>query len=105
MQTYLQRANDEEINKFIKNKYFMHLANQLSLYPCSEPLALALESLALRGPTLAAVPPLLSMIWRASMTEPNVARPMLACVIDIVTKVTTCQSKFTAWHRSIKSFK
>ncbi|XP_023288682.1 lysosomal-trafficking regulator isoform X2 [Orussus abietinus] len=85
-QTYLQRASDEEVNKFIKQKYFMHLANQISLYPGSDPLVVALESLALRGPTLAAMPPLLAMISKAASTDPNVARPMVSFTTEMVTK-------------------
>ncbi|XP_012252611.2 lysosomal-trafficking regulator [Athalia rosae] len=86
IQTYLERANDEEVNKFIKQKYFMHLANQISLYPGSEPLVMALESLAVRGPGAAAMPPLLAMIPKAAATDPNIARPMVSFVTDMVTK-------------------
>lgn len=89
LQTYLQRASDEEINKFIKQKYFMHLANQIALYPGSEPLVVALESLAMRGPTLAAMPPLLAMMTKAAGTDPGIARPMVSFVTDVVAKVKT----------------
>ncbi|KAK2579125.1 hypothetical protein KPH14_001295 [Odynerus spinipes] len=85
IQTYLQRASDEEVNKFIKQKYFMHLANQISLYPGSESLINALENLALRGPTLAAMPPLMAMITKAAATEPNIARP-ISFITDIIAK-------------------
>lgn len=87
VQTYLERANDEEVNKFIKQKYFMHLANQISLYPGSEALVTALESLAVRGPATAAMPPLLAMIPKASATDPIIARPMVSFVTDMITKV------------------
>lgn len=87
IQAYLQRASDEETNKFIKQKYFVHLANQISLYPGSEPLVVTLENLALRGPSLAAMPPVLAMIPKAAATESNVARPLVSFVTDIVTKV------------------
>ncbi|XP_076389629.1 lysosomal-trafficking regulator mauve isoform X1 [Megachile rotundata] len=86
VQTYLQRASDEEVNKFIKQKYFMHLANQVALYPGSEPLVVALENLALRGPTLAAMPPLMAMIAKAAATEPNVARPIVSFITDVIAK-------------------
>ncbi|XP_011300955.1 lysosomal-trafficking regulator isoform X2 [Fopius arisanus] len=86
VQAYLQRASDEEINKFIKQKYFIHLANQIALYPASEPLAVALETLATRGPTPAAMPPLLAMLSRASTTDPNIARPMVSFITDIISK-------------------
>ncbi|XP_033229888.1 lysosomal-trafficking regulator isoform X2 [Belonocnema kinseyi] len=86
IQTYLERASDEEINKFIKRRYFMHLANQISLYPGSEPLIVSLASLASRGPTLAAMPPLLAMISKAAATDPNLARPMVSYLTDIVSK-------------------
>nr|XP_031829347.1 lysosomal-trafficking regulator isoform X2 [Nomia melanderi] len=86
VQTYLQRASDEEVNKFIKQKYFMHLANQIALYPGSEPLVVALENLALRGPTVAAMPPLMAMIAKAAGTEPNVARPIVSFITDIIAK-------------------
>ncbi|XP_076629359.1 lysosomal-trafficking regulator mauve isoform X2 [Colletes latitarsis] len=86
VQTYLQRASDEEVNKFIKQKYFMHLANQIALYPGSEPLVVALENLALRGPTLAAMPPLMAMIAKAAATEPNVAMPIVSFITDIIAK-------------------
>ncbi|XP_046418983.1 lysosomal-trafficking regulator isoform X1 [Neodiprion fabricii] len=86
IQTYLERASDEEVNKFIKQKYFMHLANQISLYPGSESLVMALESLALCGPATAGMPPLLAMILKASGTDPNIARPMVSFVTDMVTK-------------------
>ncbi|XP_046739127.1 lysosomal-trafficking regulator isoform X3 [Diprion similis] len=86
IQTYLERASDEEVNKFIKQKYFMHLANQISLYPGSESLVMALESLALCGPATAGMPPLLAMILKASATDPNIARPMVSFVTDMVTK-------------------
>ncbi|CAB0033952.1 unnamed protein product [Trichogramma brassicae] len=65
VQVYLQRAGDEQLNKFIKQRYFVHLANQVALYPGSEPLVVTLENLALKGPSLAAVPPVLAMIPRA----------------------------------------
>lgn len=91
VQTYLQRASDEEVNKFIKQRYFMHLANQIALYPGSEPLVVALENLALRGPTLAAMPPLMAMIAKAAATEPNVARPIVSFITDVIAKV--------GWHR------
>ncbi|XP_024939057.1 lysosomal-trafficking regulator isoform X2 [Cephus cinctus] len=86
VQTYLQRASDEEVNKFIKQKYFLHLANQISLYSGSEPLVVALENLALRGSTLAAMSPLLAMIPKAAATDPNVARPMVSFVTDMISK-------------------
>ncbi|XP_076673285.1 lysosomal-trafficking regulator mauve isoform X3 [Andrena cerasifolii] len=86
VQTYLQRASDEEVNKFIKQRYFMHLANQIALYPGSEPLVVALENLALRGPTLAAMPPLMAMLAKAAATEPNVARPVVSFITDIIAK-------------------
>ncbi|XP_015121948.1 lysosomal-trafficking regulator [Diachasma alloeum] len=86
VQAYLQRASDEEINKFIKQKYFIHLANQIALYPASEPLAVALESLATRGPTQAAMPPLLAMLSRASATDPNIARPIVSFITDMISK-------------------
>lgn len=65
----------------------MHLANQVSLYPGSEPLVMALESLALRGPNMAAMPPLLAMIPKAAATDPNIARPMVSFITDVITKV------------------
>ncbi|XP_076239225.1 lysosomal-trafficking regulator mauve [Calliopsis andreniformis] len=86
VQTYLQRASDEEVNKFIKQKYFMHLGNQIALYPGSEPLVVALANLALRGPTLAAMPPLMATIAKASAAEPNVARPIVSFITDIIAK-------------------
>ncbi|KZC14096.1 Lysosomal-trafficking regulator, partial [Dufourea novaeangliae] len=86
VQTYLQRASDEEVNKFIKQKYFMHLANQIALYPGSEPLVVALENLALRGPTVAAIPPLMAMIAKAAATESNIARPIVSFITDITGK-------------------
>lgn len=87
IQTYLQRASDEEVNKFIKQKYFMHLGNQIALYPGSEPLVVALENLVLRGPTLSAMPPLMAMIAKANVSDPNVARPIISFISDIITKV------------------
>lgn len=87
IQTYLQRASDEEVNKFIKQKYFMHLANQISLYPGSESLINALENLALRGPTLAAMPPLMAMIAKTAATESNIAHPIISFITDIIAKV------------------
>ncbi|XP_043669052.1 lysosomal-trafficking regulator isoform X1 [Vespula pensylvanica] len=86
IQTYLQRANDEEVNKFIKQKYFMHLANQISLYPGSESLINALENLALRGPTLAAMPPLIAMIAKTAAIESNIAHPIISFITDIIGK-------------------
>ena len=86
IQTYLERANEEEVNKFIKQKYFMHLANQISLCPGSEPLTVSLASLVSRGPTLAATPLLLAMISKAAATDPNLARPMVSYLTDIVSK-------------------
>lgn len=87
VETYLQRASDEEVNKFIKQKYFIHLGNQIALYSGSEPLVVALENLALRGPTLAAMPPLMAMIAKTAASEPNVARPIISFVTDIIAKV------------------
>ncbi|CAK9830368.1 Lysosomal-trafficking regulator [Anthophora retusa] len=86
IQTYLQRASVEEVNKFIKQKYFIHLANQIALYPGSEPLVLALENLALRGPTRAAMPPLMAIIAKAATTEPNVVRSIVSFITDIIAK-------------------
>lgn len=88
VQTYLQRASDEEVNKFIKHKYFMHLGNQIALYPGSESLIVALENLALRGPTLAAMPPLMAMIAKAAGSDSNVARPIISFITDIIAKNT-----------------
>lgn len=90
IQTYLQRASDEEVNKFIKQRYFMHLGNQIALYPGSESLIVALENLALRGPTLAAMPPLMAMIAKAASSDSNVARPVISFVTDIIAKVWEC---------------
>ncbi|KAF7992714.1 hypothetical protein HCN44_005058 [Aphidius gifuensis] len=86
VQAYFQRASDDEINKFIKQKYFIHLANQISLYPPSEPLVAALESLATKGPNLSAMPPLLAMLAKSSLTDPSIARPMVSFVTGIITK-------------------
>ncbi|XP_043270510.1 lysosomal-trafficking regulator isoform X2 [Venturia canescens] len=86
VQAYLHRASDEEINKFIKQKYFMHLANQIALYPGSDALIRALEVLAVRGPTLAAMPPLLAMMTKAAATDPSIARPMVSFITDVVAK-------------------
>ncbi|XP_078037136.1 lysosomal-trafficking regulator mauve isoform X2 [Augochlora pura] len=86
VQIYLQRASDEEVNKFIKQKYFMHLANQIALYPGSEPLVVALENLVLTGPTVAAMPPLMAIIAKASASEPNVARPAVSFITDVIAK-------------------
>ncbi|XP_018058565.1 PREDICTED: lysosomal-trafficking regulator [Atta colombica] len=88
VQTYLQRASDEEVNKFIKHKYFMHLGNQIALYPGSESLIVALENLALRGPTLAAMPPIMAMIAKAAGSDSNVARPIISFITDIIAKNT-----------------
>lgn len=87
VQTYLQRASDEEVNRFIKQKYFMHLGNQIALYPGSEQLVVALENLVLRGPTLAAMPPLMAMIAKAEGTDANIARPIISFITDIIAKV------------------
>ena len=87
IQVYLQRASDEEQNKFIKQKYFVHLANQISLYPGSEPLVVTLENLALKGPSLSAMPPLLAMIPKAAATDVNVARPLVTFLTDLITWV------------------
>ena len=92
VQTYLQRASDEEVNKFIKHKYFMHLGNQIALYPGSESLIVALENLALRGPTLAAMPPLMAMIAKAAGSDSNVARPIISFITDIIAKVLKMES-------------
>ncbi|XP_033358417.1 lysosomal-trafficking regulator isoform X2 [Bombus vosnesenskii] len=86
VQIYLQRASDEEVNKFIKQKYFIHLANQIALYPGSESLVVALENLVLRGPTLAAMPPLMAVIAKAAATESNVVRPIVSFMTDIIAK-------------------
>ncbi|XP_050573868.1 lysosomal-trafficking regulator isoform X4 [Bombus affinis] len=86
VQIYLQRASDEEVNKFIKQKYFIHLANQIALYPGSESLVVALENLALRGPTLAAMPPLMAIIAKAAASESNVVRPIVSFMTDIIAK-------------------
>ncbi|XP_011343929.2 lysosomal-trafficking regulator isoform X3 [Ooceraea biroi] len=86
VQTYLQRASDEEVNRFIKQKYFMHLGNQIALYPGSEQLVVALENLALRGPTLAAMPPLMAMIAKAEGSDANIARPIISFITDIIAK-------------------
>ncbi|XP_057327101.1 lysosomal-trafficking regulator [Microplitis mediator] len=89
IQTYLQRADDEEINKFIKQKYFFHLANQITLYPSNnnESLSSSLECLALRGPTtLAAIPPLLAMLTRIPITGSNITRPIINLIIDMINK-------------------
>ncbi|KAJ8668849.1 hypothetical protein QAD02_000108 [Eretmocerus hayati] len=83
---YLQRANDEQINRIVKQKYFVHLANQVALYPGSEPLVVTLENLALKGPGLAAMPLVLAMLPRAAATDVNVARPLVSFLTDLVTK-------------------
>ncbi|XP_023246507.1 lysosomal-trafficking regulator [Copidosoma floridanum] len=86
IQVYLQRASDELVNKFIKQKYFVHLAHQISLYPGSEPLVVTLENLALKIPGLAAMPPVLAMIPRAAATDVNVAKPLVSFVTELITK-------------------
>lgn len=95
VQTYLQRASDEEVNKFIKHKYFMHLGNQIALYPGSESLIVALENLALRGPTLAAMPPLMAMIAKVAGSDSNVARPIISFITDIIAKVLEMENTIT----------
>lgn len=65
----------------------MHLANQIALYPGSESLVVALENLALRGPTLAAMPPLMAIIAKAAAIESNVARPIVPFITDLIGKV------------------
>lgn len=87
IQVYLQRSNDEQINKFIKQKYFVHLAQQISLYPGSEPLVVTLENLALKIPGLAAMPTILAMIPRGAVTDVNVAKPLVSFVTELVAKV------------------
>lgn len=87
VQAYLQRASDEQINRFIKQRYFVHLANQVALYPGNEPLVVTLENLALKGPNLSSIPPILAMIPRAAATDLNVARPLVSFVTDLITKV------------------
>lgn len=86
IQAYLQRANDEDINKVIKNKYFWHIANQVSLFVGSEELVASLESLAARGPTLDAMPPLLAILTRSAASDPNIIRPILAFITDVIAK-------------------
>lgn len=86
IQVYLQRATDEEVNRFIKQKYFVHLANQISLYAGSEPLVVTLENLALKGPSLSAMSPVLAMIPKAAATDLNVARPLVSFLTDLITK-------------------
>ncbi|XP_020281501.1 lysosomal-trafficking regulator isoform X2 [Pseudomyrmex gracilis] len=88
IQAYLQRASDEEVNKFIKQKYFMHLGNQIALYPGSESLTVALENLVLRGPTLAAMPPLMAMVAKSANSDPNVARSIVSFINEIIAKNT-----------------
>lgn len=84
---YLQRASDEEVNRFIKQKYFVHMANQVSLYPGSEALVVTVENLALRVPGLSAMPVVLAMIPRAAASDVNVAKPLVSFVMDIIGKV------------------
>ncbi|XP_051169183.1 lysosomal-trafficking regulator isoform X2 [Leptopilina boulardi] len=86
IQTYIERASDEDINKLIKQKYFMHLANQISLYPGSEPLIVALANLALKGPSFCATPPLLSMMSKTAAKDPNLAQPIISFLTDIIVK-------------------
>lgn len=85
--TYLDRSTDEDINKFIKQKYFVHLANQISFYPGSEPLVVTLEKLVFRGPGFAAMPTVLAMIPKAAATDFNVAKPLISFVTYIISKV------------------
>ena len=63
------------------------MANQIALYPGSETLIVALENLALRGPTLAAMPPLMAIIAKTAATEPNIVRPIVSFMTDIIAKV------------------
>ncbi|KAK0171372.1 hypothetical protein PV328_009113 [Microctonus aethiopoides] len=86
IQAYFQRASDEDINKFMKQKYFFHLANQISQYSGCESLISALENLAARGPILSAMPPLLAMLTKCAATEPNIARPIVSFITDVITK-------------------
>lgn len=86
IQTYVERASDEDINKLIKQRYFMHLANQISLYPGSEPLIVALANLALKGPSFCATPPLLAMISKTAAKDPNLAQPIISFLTDIIAK-------------------
>lgn len=87
IQTYLQRASDEEVNKFIKQKYFMHLANQIALYPASDSLVIALENLAVRSPTLAAMPMLMAIIAKTSNSDSSIVRPLILFITDVIAKV------------------
>ncbi|CAB0037463.1 unnamed protein product [Trichogramma brassicae] len=85
-QVYLQRVGDEQLNKFIKQRYFVHLANHVALYPGSELLVVTLENLALKEPSLSAVPPVLAMISRTAASDMNDARPLVTFVTDLITK-------------------
>ncbi|XP_034950425.1 lysosomal-trafficking regulator [Chelonus insularis] len=87
LQTFIQRATDEEVNKFIKHKYFYHLANQITIYPGSESLASTLEALeASRNSTLAAIPPLLAILTKTSLTGTNTVRQIVVFLTDIINK-------------------
>ncbi|XP_011260266.1 lysosomal-trafficking regulator isoform X1 [Camponotus floridanus] len=86
IQTYLQRASDEEVNKFIKQKYFMHLGNQIALYPASDSVVIALENLAARSPTLAAMSMLMAIIAKTSNSDSSIVRPLILFITDVIVK-------------------
>ncbi|CAL1677884.1 unnamed protein product [Lasius platythorax] len=88
IQTYLQRASDEEVNKFIKQKYFMHLGNQIALYPASDSVVIALENLAVRSPTLAAMPMLMAIIAKTSNSDSSIVKPLILFITDVIAKNT-----------------
>ncbi|XP_076297603.1 lysosomal-trafficking regulator mauve isoform X3 [Lasioglossum baleicum] len=87
IRAYFQRGGDEENNKFFKQKYAIHLANQISLYPSSEPLFVALKNLALRGPTEVALPSLMAIVAKAAVGEPNMARPVVSFITDLIARM------------------
>lgn len=101
---FLQRSSDEELNKFTKNRYFYHLANQLSLFTASRDLANACGVLITRctasleeqmeltswndlnSVQLGAIPPILALLPK-SIHDLTLTREILTFITNIFTRV------------------
>lgn len=86
IQTYVDRSSDENICNLIKQKYFIHLANQISLYPGSESLIAALANLVLKGPRFSATPPLLAMFLKTAGMDSNLMKPIINFLTEVIVK-------------------
>ena len=101
--SYFERSLDENVSRFIKQRGFYHLANQISLFPASQELAenclhlLAQRYISLDQPVIISkcelktfrmnfLPPLLALVPR-SVHNPTLTQNLISIIQQLFNKV------------------